>query len=342
MDIAPIGPGCYIFKDRYGYVMYVGKSKSLRKRVRQYFTKTFTPDDKLYVLAKEATDVEYRETASELDALMLEFHLIKQYRPWFNTQLKRDRKYLYIKLDVTGEIPAFSVVYDRDGDARYYGSFRDKDEASDALRLFGAVWKIPTCGRVFDSRSVGRSRSCLEFHMGKCLAPCEGDSDAYRQSVKEVIRFFDGRNTPEIRKIRTEMKTHARALDFEKAARCKALLDALEKLRYRKNRSYRLQDASNVAVLIRPYGAAEFSVFYIRDGAAVYRENYRGTAILSAEEIGDGSGTAQCLSEIYADKLFVELPKNSSPPKTVELPEKNDAEKTKVSDAIARFASGEL
>jgi excinuclease ABC subunit C len=126
---APKEPGCYLFKDKDGNIIYVGKSKNIYRRVRQYFSKIHDPSNKLYLLARQAVEAEYRVTASELDALILECLLIKQYKPWFNSQLKHTARHPFLRLDISEDYPTLCSVYEKDDDtALYYGVFYKEDD----------------------------------------------------------------------------------------------------------------------------------------------------------------------------------------------------------------------
>ena len=191
---APDSPGCYLFKDKSGAVIYAGKSKNLRRRVGQYFypgAAGHTPKN----LAGAIAEAEYVTAGTELNTLLLEYRLIKRYKPRYNSQLKAEVKHPYLRITAGAEYPALSAAQEKSPDAaRYYGFLYDTYDAQDALRILHRAWRVPVCGK---DRFSPRTKACLYYHIGNCLGPCEGliAPAAYRGIIGEILRFLDGGRT---------------------------------------------------------------------------------------------------------------------------------------------------
>lgn len=314
---APKAPGCYLFKNSSGTVIYVGKAKNLYRRVRQYFSKTHEPDDKLFHLVREAVSVEYRLTDSELDALILEYKLIKQFRPWYNSQLKRDVRHPYLKVDFSQPLPTLYPVYEKDTEeAKFYGTFYHEDDLRETLGLIQRIWKTPTCEKISFNKV---SRPCLNSHIKLCQAPCSGslNAEVYTNTIREVCAYLDTGETPIISELRQELTRYADALEFEKAAECKRKLEDLASLKYKARCVFRLPDDRDAVIAIRPYRAEGISLFYIHNAAAVSRRDFPDIPdksevkdFLSAEWAPEDNLLATCLTEIHAEKRLVLLEKS--------------------------------
>lgn len=223
----PTSSGVYIFKDTEGVIIYVGKAKNLRNRVRSYFVEG-SGQAKVDAIRRLATDLEYILTATEVEALLLEGQLIKKHRPRYNVMLKDDKNYPYIRLDVSVPYPRLEVVRKQGRDkARYFGPYPSPGVVNDTLRLARKLFPLRTCK---DFR--GKRRPCLNYHIGRCLAPCQNlvDQTEYRAIVDQVILFLEGRHQELEEKLNSLMNQEATQLNFEKAAELRDQLAALAKL----------------------------------------------------------------------------------------------------------------
>ncbi len=324
---APQQPGCYLFTDRYGYIIYVGKAKNLRSRVKSYFTKAAAEDERTAELVPTIGDVEYQVTGSELDALLLEYRLIKQHKPWFNAQMKPDKRRPYLRI-AAGTPYATLSVSDAPGNdgATYYDFFTDEDDVKQALALLGRVWGLPQCGQ----RSFAGSRGpCLYHTLTGCMAPCsrEPDEHQYAAVLAEVQLLFAGGRVPRVKVLKQEMAEAAAALAFERAAACKELLEGLQRLQHKSRRWFHLPEQGAALVLIRPHREKAFSVFSVVDGQVRRRADFPpapdetsitafAAAVAAADAappttgavLEDSEWLAGCLTEVVADKQFVLLP----------------------------------
>ena len=314
----PALPGCYLFMDKYGYIIYVGKAKNLRNRVKSYFTKAAAEDERTAELVPKIVDAEVRVTATELDALMLEYHLIKKHKPWFNSAMKADKIRPYLRIDAGAQFPTLSIAAEKlDDGAAYYDCFTDEEDIKATLALLGRVWKVPQCG----TAAFGKTSSpCIYHSITGCLAPCMGkvDPEACHAAVREIRRFLAGVRVKRLSELKKEMAAQADALKFEEAGQIKKQLDQLAYLQRKARKIYHFPEKGNVLVLIRPFRERAFSAFYVRDSVVWCRADHED--VPDAEQLRafmaawDSPGAAVeewmagCLTDISADKVFLPLP----------------------------------
>ncbi len=235
LELVPEEPGVYLMRDVSGSVLYVGKANSLRQRLRNYFTPKPAVDRRIASMIAKIASYDTILCGNELEALILEANLIKQYQPPYNILMRDDKEYPYIRVTLQEDFPrvmkAFRVGPDVEEGARYYGPWLAGD-INRALKVLEAVFPLRTCSRDLP-REIGKERPCLNHHIGRCLAPCAGaiSREDYRAMVDEVISFLDGRTDELIRRFQEEMKEAAEALDFERAARLRGRWQALTRLR---------------------------------------------------------------------------------------------------------------
>ena len=313
---APTQPGCYLFTDKYGYIIYVGKAKNLRSRVKTYFTKAAAEDERTAELVPKIVSVEYRTVPTELDALMLEYHLIKQHKPWFNSQMKADKQRSYLRIGTDGRYPTLSAVTEKQDDgAAYFDCFTDEEDIKLALGLLCRVWKVPQCGAASFSKLAS---PCLYHSIAGCLAPCAAKADPaeLHGAVKEILRFMSGVRVRRLAVLKKEMATRAEDLDFEAAGQIKEQLDQLGRLQRKSRKIYHFPDTGDVLVLARPFREPDFSAFLVRDGVAHSRADFSGIPLESqladfmAGWDSDGGlepWVAGSLTSISADKAFIHL-----------------------------------
>jgi len=222
------GPGVYLMKDERGKIIYVGKAGNLKKRLASYFIKQSHPDLKTGVLVKQIASFETIVTPSENDALILESTLIKKYKPRYNILLKDDKRYPSIRIDLESDYPCLQVVRKTGNDrAVYFGPYTSPGSVRDTIKIINKAFKLRKC---LSDQVVSRSRPCLNYQMGLCLAPCcyPVDRQAYRKMVDEVRMFLNGRIYDLIRKFTDEMTAAAEKQAFEEAARLRDKIFALQ------------------------------------------------------------------------------------------------------------------
>ncbi len=231
LETLPDGPGVYLWKDRAGLVLYVGKAKNLRSRVRSYFTSDHSASPKNQLLVRQIADVETIVVASETQSLLLENNLIKEHLPRFNVRLKDDKSYPSIAVTLKEPFPRVLVTRRRDlPGARYFGPYTDVADMRRSLALIRRIFTVRTCGD--DLPATRRERPCLDYHIGRCKAPCVASQSQadYRAMIDEVVRFLEG-NTGDVRsRLRDMMAAASGREDFERARDLRDALKWLEQV----------------------------------------------------------------------------------------------------------------
>lgn len=269
----PEKPGCYLFKDSAGEILYVGKAVNLRARVRSYFQSPRNLTSKVLQMVQQIADIEYITTDSEVEALILESNLIKQHRPKYNIRLRDDKQYPYLKVTLQDKWPRVVVARQvkKDG-ARYFGPYTSSTPMWETLKLSRRLFPLRTCNRV-----EAHSRPCLEYHIGRCLGPCIPDFDGreeYDQTVQDLCEFLAGKQDGLLKKLRERMEAAAEALEFERAAELRDQIRAVEKVTERqKIASPGLEDQDALA-LAELDGDSCVMVFFVRDGKVIGREPF--------------------------------------------------------------------
>jgi len=272
----PDKPGVYIMKDSGGNIIYVGKARVLKNRVRQYFQDSARHSPKVAAMVEKISEFEYIVTDNELEALILECNLIKEHKPKFNILLRDDKNYPYIKVTVNEEYPRILMTrrVEQDG-ARYFGPYSNVGSVRETINFIKKILPIRTCKRVLP-RDTGKSRPCLNYHIKQCPAPCQGyvSREEYMSMVKDVCSFLEGKQDMVISKLEKEMHEASERLDFERAA---ALRDKLFSLRHISEEQKVLSVAGSDRDVI---GFASSNtdtcvqIFFIRGGKLLGREFY--------------------------------------------------------------------
>jgi excinuclease ABC subunit C len=266
----PPKPGCYLFIDKAGAVVYAGKAKSLRARVRSYFQEG-TSDARYFIpiLRKIVTDLETVVTANEKEAAVLENQLIKQHQPRFNVKLRDDKDFLWLRIDPAKEWPMLETVRrpsaEKGDKARYHGPYHSATSARRTLHLVNKHFQLRTCS---DAEMASRRRPCLQYQIKRCLAPCvmEVDRDLYAEMVRSVGLFLEGRHDELTGELTQRMKSASRDLSFELAAIYRDQLRAVEAVR-EEQRVVHVKDVDQDAVGIYREGTlVEIEVLLVRRG----------------------------------------------------------------------------
>lgn len=215
----PTLPGVYLFSDRDGVVIYVGKAKALKNRVSQYFHVN-NPSLKAHVMVENARSLDYIVTSDEFEALILECSLIKRHKPKYNILLKDDKGYPFIRLDPREEYPTFQIVPKKAGDgALYFGPYGGRNVAHDVIDCICSALALPVCSRVFP-RDIGRERPCLHYQTKKCYGPCRAEEDPakYKELISQAVLYLEGKYDDLVSELTRKMDEAAEALEFERAA----------------------------------------------------------------------------------------------------------------------------
>lgn len=270
----PASPGVYIMKDRAGAVLYIGKAKSLRTRVRSYFRETGDGRYAVRFLAARAEEIDWIVTATEKEALLLEDTLLKQYKPRYNIRLKDSKTYVSIKVTVQDKFPRILVTRQirKDG-ARYFGPYISSADVRETIKLIRGIFQLCVCS---DSVFRNRTRPCLDYQIGMCSAPAVGliSEEAYRGNVAGAIMFLEGKNKELVKDLKSRMKEAAVTLDFEKAARLRDSIRAIdEMLEAQKVVSHTPVDR-DVFAIVREGGRIVIQALSVRGGRLVGTSPY--------------------------------------------------------------------
>jgi len=296
LDTLPTQPGCYLFRDHKGIVVYVGKARNLRARVRQYF-QPGSSDYRYFVplLERVLGDIDTVVTGNEKEAVLLEDSLIKQHKPRYNVRLRDDKSYLSIRLDSRGPWPRLEVVRRPTADgATYFGPYPSASSARRSLRLVNKHFRLRTCT---DSQFAARTRPCLEYQIQRCCAPCvlPVDSEQYAQSVRFTELFLEGRSDELCTRLDTAMHDASRALAFERAAALRDQLADLRDVQERQRVSVVSDVDRDVIGVYREGDACAVTVLVIRAGFV--RDTH--TTVFTKMELPDDELVGVYLSERY-------------------------------------------
>ena len=296
----PDEPGVYIMRDREGHVIYVGKARRLRSRVRQYFsghdTRAFVP-----LLTKLLGDIETVVLANNKEALLLENNLIKEHRPRFNVKLRDDSNYLVLRLDPKQEWPRLELVRSMGTDgAHYFGPYHSASSARQTLRVVNRHFRLRTCT---DYALTHRKRPCLQFQIDRCPAPCVYDVDEqeYDDQVSDVALFLGGRHKELVKSLRTRMERAAGGLEFETAARLRDQLRAVETTLQSQQVVGSGNSDQDAVGMYREGGQVEFAVLHVRKGKLLGSQSYSATGM----ELPDEEVLANFVSEYYQRAPFL-------------------------------------
>jgi len=273
LQAVPDSPGVYLFRDSKTQVIYVGKALRLRDRLRSYFTPGYAETARVSELIRRATDFEFVTTANEVEALVLENNLIKNYRPRFNIRLKDDKNYLYLKLPVTEAFPRvhYSRRVQNDG-ALYFGPYTSAQSLRSTVKSIRQLLPFRTCSdEIFKHGKV-----CLDFHIKRCPGPCERriSSEDYRARINEVALFMEGRSDLLVRELEDRMRTSAERLDFENAARYRDQLQSIERIADRQKVLTRGRDDQDIVAYARSGKDVYVEVAYVRQGKMVGHDGH--------------------------------------------------------------------
>ncbi|KYH31509.1 excinuclease ABC subunit UvrC [Neomoorella mulderi] len=297
----PDHPGVYLMRDAKGEIIYVGKAASLKNRVRSYFRGQHPP--RTQVLVSHIADFEYILTDNEVEALILECNLIKEHRPRYNVSLKDDKSYPYIKITTQEQFPRLQITRSlvRDG-SRYFGPYTNVGALRETLKILRGLFPVRTCR---ETPLQHRSRPCLNAHINRCLAPCSGkvNPEAYREAVDNIVLFLEGKHTTLVKELKEQMEAAAGRLEFEKAARLRDQLRAVQEVCERQKLAAASGEDADAVAFAREGEAALGLIFFSRGGKVIGRDHFflTGTEGLSRGEI-----MAALLKEYYS--RGVEIP----------------------------------
>jgi len=315
LKAVPEGPGVYLFRDNRAQVIYVGKALRLRDRLRSYFTTGYGETARVAELVRKIYDFEFVTTANEVEALVLECNLIKNYRPRFNIRLKDDKNYLYLKLPVTEEFPRvhYSRRVVKDG-ALYFGPYTSAQSLRGTVKSIRQLLPFRTCSdEIFKQGKV-----CLDFHIKRCPGPCERriSSEDYKARIHEVALFMEGRSDVLVHELTDRMESSAGRLDFENAARYRDQLQSIERIADRQKVLTRGRDDQDLIAYARSAGEVFVEVAYVRQGKMV---GHDGHALDGAGDALEGELLRGFMLQYYASATHI--PRSIILPGPVEEPD---------------------
>lgn len=350
----PQKPGVYIMHDADDTIIYVGKAISLRNRVRQYFRPSHNEGIRKDQMVKQIARFEYIITDSELEALILECNLIKEHRPKYNTMLRDDKSYPYIRVTLGEAFPRvlFSRQMKKDK-SRYFGPYTSAGAVKDTIELLRKIYQLRTCNRSLP-KDTGKDRPCLNYHIHQCMAPCQGyiSQEEYRGKIDKAIEFLNGNYQPVLKELEEKMQQASEQLEFEKAIEYRELLNSVRQIAQKQKITHSDGEDKDIIAMAADAEDAVVQVFFVRDGKLIGRDHfhmrigsedtrsqilaeflkqfYAGTPfipkeIMLPEEIEEAQVISQWLTDKRGQKVYIRVPKKGTKEKLVELAGKNAA-----------------
>ena len=304
----PDQPGVYLFKDRSGDVLYIGKAARLADRVRSYFLKGTDHTPKTALLVGQIADVETMVTRSELEALILESNLVKRHRPRFNVVLRDDKQYPYLRLPIKDRFPRLSIVrrVQKDG-ALYYGPYTPAGALRETLKVIKKVFPLATCTIDIDGTA---ERACIEFEIKRCMAPCTGQQtqEDYHRIVREVRQFLEGHDRELVDELRSQMDAAASREEFEEAARLRDRIFKIERTLERQRITQTASIDQDVIGIARHGASVDLQVLFVRGGLLIGRKDF----FWLESEAGDEELVRSAVEQFYN--------KEGQPPRELLIP----------------------
>ena len=350
----PLKPGVYIMKDSQDEIIYIGKAIKLRHRVRQYFRKSTNHTNKIKRMVASVASFEYIVTDSELEALILECNLIKKHRPKYNTMLKDDKHYPYIRITLGEPYPRIMIAREMQKDkSKYYGPYTNSFAANEIIELLRKIYKIRNCNRILP-RDIGKERACLYYHIHQCDAPCQDyiSKEAYREQVHQAIDFLNGHYKKVIDMLEKAMYEASEDMDFERAAEYRDQLQSVQTIAQKQKIIDGTMEDKDVIAFAKSETEAIVQVFFIRNGKMIGREHFRlegieeltnsdimGTFVkqfysgtpyipkelMLQEELDEANIIQSWLSSKRGQKVYIKVPRKGEKTKLVELAAENAA-----------------
>ncbi len=281
----PDKPGVYLMHDKNDTIIYVGKAVVLKNRVRQYFQSSRGKSPKIQRMVEQISWFEYIVVDSEMEALILECNLIKEHQPKYNTMLKDDKHYPYIRVTVNEEYPRIMLARERKKDkAKYFGPYTSAQAVHDSIDLLKKTYFIRSCNKVLP-RDTGKERPCLYYHMGQCKAPCQGyiSKEEYRENIGQVEEFLNGNYTLITKRLEQQMMKFSEEMEFEKAAEYRDLLFSVKRLAEKQKADDDMSVERDIIAFATAGDEAVAQVFFVRNGKMVGREHFYLTGVESEE-----------------------------------------------------------
>ncbi|MBO5081372.1 MAG: excinuclease ABC subunit UvrC [Lachnospiraceae bacterium] len=348
----PGKPGVYIMHDSKDAIIYVGKAVSLKNRVRSYFRASTKKTPKIQKMVSLIARFEYIVTDSELEALVLENNLIKEHSPKYNTMLKDDKTYPYIKVTISEPFPRILFARQMKKDrSKYFGPYTSAAAVKDTIELMNKLYKLRTCNRSL-RQDIKKGRPCLNYHIKQCFGPCQGyiSEEEYRTQVNKAMEFLNGNYGPILKELEEKMYAASEALEFEEAAKIKELLYSVKSVAQKQKITDSEGENKDYIALARNERDVIIQVFFVREGKLIGREHfymkqalhdtdaeiletfmkqfYAGTPfipkdIFVAEDIAEREVIEEWLSKKRENRVYIRMPQKGQKEKMLELAKQN-------------------
>src|SRR2546426_2637323 len=298
----PARPGVYIFRNAKGEIIYVGKAASLKNRVRSYFGATHSFEPKTRRLVEQIADIDFILTATVQEALLLEATMVKRHQPFFNVRLKDDKHYPYLKIDLKEQWPRVEITRRiLDDGARYFGPFASAGSVRRSLDLVKKLFPWRSCTKTITGDDP---RPCLEYYIHRCIGPCASlcTKEEYDTVIGQTVMFLEGRTDEIARDLRREMQSASEELEYERAARLRDQVQAIERTTERQVMELRDRTDTDVFGLAREEQEAYVQVWFVRKGNVVGRDNFQldGTAEEKDEQV-----LASFIEQFYESAAYI-------------------------------------
>ncbi len=348
----PGKPGVYIMHDAKDAIIYVGKAVSLKNRVRSYFRASTKKTPKIQKMVSLIARFEYIVTDSELEALVLENNLIKEHSPKYNTMLKDDKTYPFIKVTISEPFPRILFARQMKKDrSKYFGPYTSAAAVKDTIELMNKLYKLRTCNRSLP-QDMKKGRPCLNYHINQCFGPCQGyiSEEEYRAQVSKAMEFLNGNYGPILKELEEKMYAASEALEFEEAAKLKELLYSVKSVAQKQKITDSEGENKDYIALARNERDVIIQVFFVREGKLIGREHfymkqalhdtdaeiletfmkqfYAGTPfipkeIFIAEDIAEREVIEEWLSKKRENRVYIRMPQKGQKEKMLELAKQN-------------------
>lgn len=300
----PDNPGVYIMHGTVDEIIYVGKAINLKNRVRSYFRESTVKSPKIQKMVTQITRFEYIVTDSELEALVLENNLIKEYNPKYNTMLKDDKTYPYIKVTLGEEYPR--VIFSREmkkDKSRYFGPYTSMAVVKDVVELINKLFGLRTCRKNLP-RDIGKDRPCLRYHMKQCMAPCNAGitKEEYREQVQRALDFLNGDYVTELKRLEEKMQKASDNLEFEEAIRYRDLYAGVKRISERQKITDSDGEDKDIIAMAKDSEDAIVQVFFVRGGKLIGREHFYMTKV---SECSNAEVLSDFVKQYYSGTPFI-------------------------------------
>ncbi len=300
----PESPGVYIMRDKTDDIIYVGKAKILKNRVRQYFQNSANHSLKVKQMVSNIDHFEYIVTGSEVEALILENNLIKKHNPKYNILLKDDKTYPYIKVTTNEMFPRVFVTRKLLKDKnKYFGPFTNSSAVKENIALIDKIWQVRRCSKIFP-RDIGKGRPCLNYHIGQCKAVCTGkvSEEEYNKMIGEILDFLGGKTENVVKNLTSKMLKYSAEMEFEKAAEVRDTIESIKILNQKQIIENLHIDDRDVIGFARGIRECIMQIFFIRGGKITGREHFM---LEECEGVEDKELMTQFVQQFYSGTLFI-------------------------------------